>query len=142
MGTTQLIDRDAKVALPAKRLPRTKRTKTPSSLDQKRRSSQRSNSVAKETSAVFRLPDQLDGNCTAELLEQFKAALKAKQSLVVDGSGVERAFTPALQVLVVALRTKLGRSGFVARLDNPSETLSNALRDLGLAPYINAGRLQ
>jgi anti-anti-sigma regulatory factor len=77
------------------------------------------------------LPAQLDIGALQGLKEELLAAAALTGALVVDGSQVERAGTPAVQLLCAAALAFSGPDRRFA-LHSPSETLSAAFADLGL----------
>jgi len=81
----------------------------------------------------IKLPGQLDMSVLADLKEELVSAAADARSLRIDGSAVERASTPAIQLIIATARAfeADGRS-FV--LGAPSQTLIAALQDLGLEP--------
>lgn len=83
----------------------------------------------------FRLPATLDLG-TAEPVCRALLALPGDRPMILDGSAVESAGTPGLQVLVAAARMTAARGG-TFRLADPSPALAAALADLGLADALN-----
>jgi anti-anti-sigma regulatory factor len=84
---------------------------------------------------AFRLPPALDLNA-AEPLRDALLALPSEAALLLDGSQVEAAATPGLQVLAAAARMAASR-GRSFRLLDPSPPLAAAIADLGLANILN-----
>lgn len=87
------------------------------------------------------LPALMDITQVAEL----KAALlplvmDSKQDLVVDGGGVERITTPAIQTLLSAIHTVEAQNRRIA-FQSPSTTLVNAFSVLGLAEALKRKEL-
>ena len=77
------------------------------------------------------LPAQLDMAALPSLKEALEAAALSLNPLRIDGSGVERVGTPAIQLLLAAAKAfSSARRGFA--LEAPSQELSSALDDLGL----------
>lgn len=77
------------------------------------------------------LPAQLDMAALPSLKEALEAAATSLSALRVDGSGVERVGTPAIQLLLAAAKAfSSAERGFA--LEAPSQELSSALDDLGL----------
>lgn len=77
------------------------------------------------------LPAQLDFAALQGLKEELLAAAALPGDLLIDGSEVERAGTPAVQLLLAAARAFTGTDRRFA-LRSPSEALSGAFADLGL----------
>jgi anti-anti-sigma regulatory factor len=78
------------------------------------------------------LPAQLDIGALQSLKEELLAAAALGGELAIDGSQVERAGTPAVQLLLAAARS-FSRNDRRFALLSPSQTLSAAFTDLGLS---------
>ena len=77
------------------------------------------------------LPAQLDMAALPDLKEALEAAAMSLNALRVDGSGVERVGTPAIQLLLAAVNA-FSDGGRSFTLEALSQELSAALDDLGL----------
>jgi chemotaxis protein CheX len=84
----------------------------------------------------IKLPAQLDMTALPAVKEELVAAASSASALSIDGSGVERIGTPAVQLLLAAAKA-FADDGRRFALKDPSETLSSALDDLGLG--VDAG---
>ncbi len=80
----------------------------------------------------IRLPAQLDLASLTALKEELTSAATSANSLIVDGSNVERVGTPAIQLILAAAKAFSGE-GRQFTLEAPSQPLSAAFDDLGLA---------
>ena len=81
---------------------------------------------------AIKLPAQLDMTALSGLREELVAAMESAGTLQVDGSRVERVGTPAIQLLLATAKA-FSAEGRRFVLKSPSEALSSALDDLGLA---------
>lgn len=79
----------------------------------------------------LKLPAQLDLGALPALKDELDAAAVSESAVLVDGAMVERAGTPAIQLLLAASRA-FSREGRSFELANPSQALRAALADLGL----------
>ncbi|PPQ30179.1 STAS domain-containing protein [Rhodopila globiformis] len=73
----------------------------------------------------------LDAQAAEDLLGQLRERLLAGLPVTLDGAGVERVATPALQVLLAAAREARARR-LAFRLAAASDCLADALASLGL----------
>jgi anti-anti-sigma regulatory factor len=78
------------------------------------------------------LPSVLDMRAAQGLKDLLLDAVAMSRNIVVDGSAVERASTPAVQVLLSAAAS-LSTGGGRLSVSAPSEPLQSAFRDLGLS---------
>ncbi len=81
------------------------------------------------------LPEQLSPETAPDLRAVLLAAFAAGGPVTVNGHGVVRAGTAALQVLVAASR-QAERDGVAFQVQAPSPELREACRDLGLAGWL------
>ncbi|WP_042443084.1 STAS domain-containing protein [Azospirillum sp. B510] len=81
------------------------------------------------------LPSDLDLPMAQPLLDSLRAALKASADVTVQADAVERVSAACVQVLVVAARDSAER-GTAFAVAAPSEILSEACEDLGLAAWL------
>ncbi len=77
------------------------------------------------------LPASLDLTGADALRTQLQDCLASHDTVLIDGSAVERVSTACLQVLVAA-RTEAGGQGQSFTLTAMSTALGSAVRDLGL----------
>lgn len=82
---------------------------------------------------TIRLAASLDFGAAQDLLAQIRSALPCG-ALVLDGSAVERASVPCLQILAAARRE--AADGAALRIVGASTALVAAVADLGLAAAI------
>lgn len=81
---------------------------------------------------ILALPAILDMSAAQTLKDLLVEAVASHQTIIADGSGVERAGTPALQLMLAASRAMAANGGKLI-LSKPSQTLAAALSDLGIA---------
>jgi chemotaxis protein CheX len=81
---------------------------------------------------VVVLPPLLDLPGAEPLCRELLARMLAAEPTVLDGSQVTRVSTPSAQVLVAARRSAEAR-GLSFKLNAPSNVLTEALTDLGIA---------
>ncbi|MBF5096424.1 STAS domain-containing protein [Azospirillum sp. INR13] len=81
------------------------------------------------------LPSDLDLPMAQPLLDSLRAAFKASADVTVQADAVERISAACIQALVVAARDAADR-GAAFVLAAPSEVLSEACEDLGLAAWL------
>lgn len=82
---------------------------------------------------------RLQPNLDLEAAEPLALALRAMLPdgpIRIDGTAVERAMTPCLQVLVAAAATARA-TGIVFRLENASQAMAEAIADLGLTAALD-----
>ena len=79
----------------------------------------------------IKLPAQLDMAALPGLKEELEAAVMSANAVRIDGSGVERVGTPAVQLLLAAAKA-FSSEGHSFALEASSQELSSALDDLGL----------
>jgi anti-anti-sigma regulatory factor len=84
-----------------------------------------------ETPGSVHLPPSLDLSEAELLCRELRAQILAAETIVLEGSQVERVSTPCLQILLAAFKSSESR-GLSFRLDAPSKVLTDALADLGL----------
>ncbi len=81
------------------------------------------------------LPGDLDLAMAQPLLDSLRAAFAAAPAVTVEAAGVERVSTACVQALLVAGRHAAEHNQrFV--IAQPSESLTEACEDLGLAPWL------
>ena len=80
---------------------------------------------------AFNLPQSLDLTAADRLHATLQGMVARDCAVLLDGSGVERASTVCLQLLVAASAASRGR-GLAFRVASPSASLRNAAQDLGL----------
>ena len=88
--------------------------------------------MTQQQDAALVLATSLDRLAAAPLCRTLQERLLAGEPLTLDGSGVERVSTAAIQVLVAASRSAASHD-IAFRLDGASGALTEALADLGLA---------
>ncbi len=81
------------------------------------------------------LPSDLDLPMAQPLLDSLRAAFKASADVTVQADAVERISAACIQALVVAARDAAERGAAFAIL-RPSDVLSEACEDLGLAAWL------
>lgn len=81
------------------------------------------------------LPNDLDLSMAQPLLDSLRAAAKSAFPVIVQAGAVERVSTACVQVLIAAGRDTTEHGGIFAIL-NPSEALTEACEDLGLASWL------
>ena len=81
------------------------------------------------------LPSDLDLAMAQPLLDSLRTGFGASDTVVADASAVERVSTACIQALLAASRhaTEQNRTFAIAQ---PSEVLTEACEDLGLAPWL------
>ena len=84
----------------------------------------------------LKLPATFDLASADELHEACLEAVATQDSFHLEGQDVEKVSTACLQILVAADR-KLENGGGAIVLEDPSQTLSDALRDLGMNGYLD-----
>lgn len=81
------------------------------------------------------LPGDLDLPMAQPLADSLRAAAAAAPCVLVQADAVERVSTACVQALVVAARDLAEHGGVFAVL-SPSEALTEACEDLGLASWL------
>lgn len=84
------------------------------------------------------LPAELGLAAAEPLRAALVRAIDAGAALTIDGAAVERISTACLQVLLAAARAA-ERGGMAFRIINPSQVLSDAVRDLALQDHLPMG---
>jgi len=85
------------------------------------------------------LPATIDAAAAHDLKAKLEESLLAGSDLALDGAGVERVGTQAIQVLLAAAGS-FAAEGRAFSLAHPSATLSQAFEDLGLASTLKSWR--
>ncbi len=80
-----------------------------------------------EAMQSVKLPASLDFASAGELASSWRSALRGKQRLTVDASGVEQMTLAGVQVMMAA-----AKNPEVFSIENPSEQFVSAFRDCGL----------
>ncbi|WP_448204454.1 STAS domain-containing protein [Azospirillum sp. sgz302134] len=81
------------------------------------------------------LPSDLDLAMAQPLLDSLRAGFGASGTVIADASAVERVSTACVQALLVAARHAAEHNHTFA-IAQPSEVLTEACEDLGLAPWL------
>ncbi|CAO3416817.1 STAS domain-containing protein [Azospirillum doebereinerae] len=81
------------------------------------------------------LPSDLDLPMAQPLLDSLRAGFAASADVTVQADAVERVSAACVQALVVASRDASGRGAAFA-VAGPSEVLTEACEDLGLAAWL------
>lgn len=84
------------------------------------------------------LPAELDLGAAEPLRAALARAIDTGTALGIDGAAVERISTACLQVLLATARAA-ERGGLGFRILNPSQVLSDAVRDLALQDHLPMG---
>ena len=91
--------------------------------------------VEQDKATVTLLPI-LDMSASDEFLDVMKACVSAQNSIILDGEDVQRVSTPCVQVMLGAAKTVEDAGGSFT-IKNMSSDFERALRELGLAEYID-----
>ena len=81
------------------------------------------------------LPSDLDLAMAQPLVDSLRAGFAASNTVIVEATGVERVSTACVQALLVAARHAAENNQKFA-IALPTEVLTEACEDLGLAPWL------